>query len=207
MYLSIGTLVPSNPFVIPVRLSVFHKQFGAESSSPLFGQGLRVQYASPWTKHSWGSSGFPGPCLVRSFNALTVIALEFGNSCGQVVIQINRNITTNVYALEQSSQKLILRSLPSADARVFSYWGSFPERRLFCKPFPSYVIFRFMTEIASFQMRDGLKLPSVSCLIRWIMQAVLVVVIRAELLHKTGEAEGLHTKEKQIPSSNRLKSY
>lgn len=64
-----------------------------------------------------------------------------------------------------------------------------------------------MTEIASFQIRDGLKLPFVNCFIQWIVQAVLVVAAQAELLHMTGEAEGLHAKEKQIPFSNRLKSY
>lgn len=62
-----------------------------------------------------------------------------------------------------------------------------------------------MTEIARCQIRHGLKLPSVNCLIWWIMWAVLVV--QAELSNMTGEAEGLHSKEKQIPSSNRLKSY
>lgn len=39
------------------------------------------------------------------------------------------------------------------------------------------------------------------------MQPVLVVAARAELSHMTGEAEGLHAKEKQIPFSNKLKSY
>lgn len=64
-----------------------------------------------------------------------------------------------------------------------------------------------MTEIASCQIRDGLKLPSVNCFIRWIMRPVLVVAVEAELSHMTGEAEGLNAKEKQIPFSNKLKSY
>lgn len=65
-----------------------------------------------------------------------------------------------------------------------------------------------MTEIASWQIFDGLKPPSVNCFIWWVVQAELVAAAQAELSHMTGEAEGwLHAKEKQIPFSNRLKSY
>lgn len=64
-----------------------------------------------------------------------------------------------------------------------------------------------MTEIASCQIRNGLKPPSLNCLVWWVIWATLVVAVQAELLHVTGEAEGLHAKEKQIPSSIRLKSY
>lgn len=64
-----------------------------------------------------------------------------------------------------------------------------------------------MSEIASCQIRDGLMLPSVNCFLWCIIQQALVVAVQTELSNMTGEAEGLHVGEKQIPFSNKLKSY
>lgn len=64
-----------------------------------------------------------------------------------------------------------------------------------------------MSEIASCQIRDGLMLSSVNCFLWCIIQQAVVAAVQTELLHMTGEAKGLHAKEKQIPSSNKLKSY
>lgn len=196
-YLLIPLLFPS------VYLCFMSSLEQRESSFPLCEQGLHVQCTSPWTKRSWGSSGFPGPCLVRSFNAF--FSYESPGIWKQLcwsVIQMNGNTTANFYALNN-----LHRSQYSKDIRVFSYWGSFPERRLFCSTFPSCAIFKLMTEIAICQIRDGLRLPSVDCFIWGIMQPVSVVAVQAELSHMAGEAEGLHAKEKQIPFSNRLKTY
>ena len=64
-----------------------------------------------------------------------------------------------------------------------------------------------MSEIASCKIRDGLMLHSVNCFLQCIIQQVLVVAVHTELSHMTGEAEGLHTEENQIPLSNKLKTY
>ena len=64
-----------------------------------------------------------------------------------------------------------------------------------------------MSEIASCEIRDGLMLPSVNCFLRCIIQEALVVAVHTEHSHMTGEAEGLHAEENQIPLSNKLKSY
>lgn len=64
-----------------------------------------------------------------------------------------------------------------------------------------------MSEIASCPIRDGLMLPSVNCFLWCTIQEALVVAVQTELLHMTGEAEGLHTEENQIPFSKKLKSY
>lgn len=193
MYLFIG--LPSNPFVIPFSLSVFHEQFGAEG----------ILVPSLWARLAYMCNvllleqstaevlqGFQVPAWWEaSVLSLAVKALEFENSCAgqsskwmETPLQIFMPWIIFTEADTQKTQE------------YFPTEGPFLKGDFFCNTFPSCAIFKLMTEIASCQIRDGLRLPSVNCFIRGIMQPVSVVAVQAELSHMAGEAEGITRKRK-----------